>query len=104
MITKISNDDFSAVKASKLAIVDFNATWCGPCKMLAPVIDDLAGEYAGKIDFYSLDIDENPGLTAEFGIQGVPTLIMFKSGVKADMIVGFNPKPILKQRFDAFLG
>ena len=104
MITKISNDDFSAVKASALAVVDFNATWCGPCKMLAPVIDALAAEYEGKIDFYSLDIDENPGLTAQFGIQGVPTLIMFKNGEKADSIVGFNPKPILKQRFDAFMG
>ncbi len=103
MLTNIENNDFTAVQNAEYALVDFNATWCGPCKMLAPIIDELAEDYADKVEFFSLDVDENPVLAAQFNIMGVPSLILFKKGEKAGMSVGFKPKAALADWIDSLL-
>jgi thioredoxin 1 len=76
------------VKSNKLLIVDFWAPWCGPCKMFSPVIDQLAAEYAGKITFAKLNIDENPRTASEFGVMSIPTVLIMKNGKLVDQIVG----------------
>ena len=96
MITKISNDDFSAVKASKLAIVDFNATWCGPCKMLAPTIAKIAEEKVGSVKVCKLDVDEEPEIAAQYGISSIPTLKVFVNGEVVRSSVGVQPKSAIE--------
>ena len=96
MVKKISGAGFSQAEASHVAVVDFSATWCGPCKMLAPVLDELSEEMAGKADFYQVDVDENPDLAVRFGISSIPAVLIMKDGVKADMQVGFQPKELIK--------
>ena len=93
MITKVSNNDLTAVNAAPVALVDFSATWCGPCKMLAPIVDELEG----KVQVFSVDIDENPALAQKFRIEGVPTLVLLKDGKLASQSVGFKPKPMVSQ-------
>lgn len=81
---------------SKHTIVDFNATWCGPCRMLAPILDSLSVENAGNINFYSVDIDENPQLAAALGIQSIPTLLFIPAEGQPRMAVGFFPREALQ--------
>lgn len=95
MISKLKNNDFSTVLKSPIAAVDFSASWCGPCKMLAPVIDELSEEIS-DVDFFTCDIDENNILASSFGISSVPTVILFKNGKAKAMTVGFKPKSELK--------
>ena len=92
MVQKIINNDLSAAYASKLALVDFNATWCGPCQMLHPVLEEMSEELAGKVDIYSVDVDQNGRLAEEFSIMNIPAVAVLKDGVKVDMTVGFLPK------------
>lgn len=73
-------------------LVDFWATWCGPCQVMGPVIDALAGEYEGKIKIMKLNVDENPQTPAQYGVRGIPTLIIFKGGSESQRIVGAQPK------------
>src|SRR5512137_2489246 len=73
-------------------LVDFWATWCGPCQVMGPVIDALAGEYEGKVKIMKLNVDENPQTPAQYGVRGIPTLIIFKGGAEAQRIVGASPK------------
>lgn len=73
-------------------LVDFWATWCGPCQVMGPVIDALAGEYEGRVKIMKLNVDENPQTPAQFGVRGIPTLIIFKGGAEAQRIVGASPK------------
>ncbi|MBQ7266271.1 MAG: thioredoxin [Firmicutes bacterium] len=100
MIETIKNNDFSKVEASKVSVVDFSATWCGPCKMLAPVFHEIAEEYE-NVDFYSCDVDENNELAAKFGIMSVPTLMVFEKGKAVDSLSGFRPKEQLKDWIDS---
>jgi len=84
-------------------VVDFWAPWCGPCRMMAPVIDQLADEYDGRITFAKVNTDENPSVPGKLGIRGIPTLIVYVGGEEADRMVGFSPKPVLKRKLDAVL-
>ena len=77
---------------NKIVLVDFFATWCGPCKMIAPLIEQVAEEYAGKAAVAKIDVDEEPDLAAEFGIASIPTVILFKDGQPMNVEVGARPK------------
>ena len=96
MVKKIENNDMNEALGSSLALVDFSATWCGPCKMLAPVLEEISDELAGKLDFFNADVDENDELALKYGIQNIPALVIFKNGEIADRSVGFQSKEKLK--------
>lgn len=84
-------------------LVDFWADWCGPCKMIAPVVEELAEEYDGKFAFAKLDVDSNPQTALTFGIRSIPALLLFKNGVVAETVVGAVPKAVLKRKIDKVL-
>ena len=91
------------VNSSPVAMVDFWATWCGPCKMLAPVIDSIAGKYGDKAVIAKVDVDANPGLAAKYGVMSIPTVIFFKDGKEIDRKVGVQPAGVYTQTLDANL-
>ena len=84
-------------------LVDFWATWCGPCRMIAPVLEQLADEYEGQIKVTKLDVDQNPNTAMQYGVQSLPTLILFKDGKLVDRIIGFMPKERLRQKIQPHL-
>ena len=104
-IKHLSDADFQdeVKNATVPMLVDFWAPWCGPCRMVAPVIEQLAEEYAGRITFAKVNTDENPTTPSELGIRGIHTLIVYVDGEEADRMVGFSPKPALKKKLDAVL-
>jgi thioredoxin 1 len=85
-------------------LVDFWAEWCGPCKMLAPILDELAAEYEGRVRFGKVNIDEHGPLAAQFNIQSIPTLLLFDEGQVAEQLVGLRSKKDLKTRLDRVAG
>ena len=102
MVTKISNNDLSQAKAQGVAVLDFSATWCGPCQMLAPVLHELADEVGSKAAFYSIDVDENRQLATEYGISSIPCLVVLKNGQESARSVGFLPKQALQDMLDKY--
>jgi thioredoxin 1 len=86
------NFDDEVIKSDLPVLVDFTATWCGPCKAIAPLVDQIADEYQGKAKIGKLDIDDSPGIAQRYGIRGVPTLYVFKGGQVVDKVVGAVPK------------
>ena len=103
MLTTVKNNDLSAAKSQPLAVVDFNATWCGPCRMLAPIVDQLADELDDRAEFYSVDVDENNALAQQFGISSIPCLVVLKNGVPVVQAVGFRPKSAVRAMIEKYL-
>jgi thioredoxin 1 len=99
-----NNFDQIVLQAKTPVLVDFWANWCGPCRMVAPVVEELAGEYDGRISFTKLDVDQNPKTAGKYGIMSIPTLLIFKDGNPVSNIVGFRPKTDLKRSLDEVLG
>ena len=95
--------DQTVIKSQMPVLVDFWAPWCGPCRMVAPVVEELSGEYDGKVSFVKVNVDDNPQVASQFGVMSIPTLILFKDGKPATTVVGFRPKAELKKSLDAAL-
>ena len=95
MVKKVDQSQFDEVRKSKAAVVDFSATWCGPCQMLAPILDELSGE-VDSVDFYNVDVDENHDLEREFRIMNIPAVVALKDGQIVGQQIGFVPKEDLK--------
>src|SRR3989338_7294385 len=90
------NFEKEVIGGPRPALVDFWATWCAPCRALAPIIEQLAETYAGKVDVYKMDVDSNPETPGKFGIRGIPTVILFKGGKAVDQVVGAVPRDQLE--------
>ncbi len=98
-----SNFDQMVLQSKTPVLVDFWAAWCGPCRMVAPLVEELAGEYEGKVTMVKLNVDENPQIASQYGIMSIPTLSIFKDGAPVSNIVGFRPKAELQRSLDAVL-
>jgi thioredoxin 1 len=98
------NFDTSVLQSGEPVLVDFWAEWCGPCKRLAPTIDALAADYAGKVRIGKLNVDDNPNTTVKFQIRGIPAVLLFKNGEVVESVVGLAPKEDFKKVIDKHLG
>ena len=104
-VLEVTTDKWESevLKASGLVMIDFWAVWCGPCRIIAPAVEELSKEYTGKVKFLKLNTDENPDIASRYKILGIPTLMFFRDGQKIDQIVGAIPKPQLKAKIDSLL-
>ena len=98
-----SNFEELVIKSDKPVLVDFWAEWCGPCRMIAPLVHELADEYNGKAVFGKVDVDNNVGISSKYGIRNIPTILFFKNGEIADKQVGAVPKKVLAEKIDKLL-
>ena len=103
---EVTDGDFETkvVKADQPVLVDFWAPWCGPCRAVAPVVEQLAEEYAGKVGFAKLNTDDNQRTAMKYGVMAIPTLLLFRGGNEVARIVGVQPKAKLKQQIDSAVG
>lgn len=95
--------DESVLKADLPVLVDFWAPWCGPCRMVAPVVEELAEDFEGRVAFVKLNVDNSPRVASQYGIMSIPTLMLFKAGKPVDTIIGFRPKGELQKSLEAAL-
>jgi thioredoxin 1 len=104
-ILEVTDDSFDSeiINSDIPAMVDFWAEWCGPCKMVGPVVEELAGEYTGKIKMAKMDVDKNRQTPAKFGIRNIPTLILFKGGEVVNTIIGAQPKSSIEEHLKKLL-
>lgn len=101
---KINNKaEFDAIKNNGVVLVDFYADWCGPCKMLGPVLEELAGEYEGKANIVKVNVDEVSELASEYGVMSIPNMFFIKNGEVVKQVVGYQPKAGLKQVLDSLI-
>ena len=98
-----ANFDQEVIKSDIPVLVDFWAVWCGPCKMIAPIVEELSAEYQGKVKIGKLDVDNNPNVSMTYGIRSIPTLLIFRDGKIADQIIGAVPKQAIAQKLDSQL-
>jgi thioredoxin 1 len=98
-----ANFENDVIKSELPTLVDFWAPWCGPCRMVKPIVEELSEEYAGKVNFMKMDTDENPQIPTKYGIRSIPSLLIFQGGELKGTIVGFRPKSDLKKRIDEAL-
>jgi thioredoxin 1 len=104
-LTEIGEEAFKTdvLGSPQPVLVDFSATWCGPCKALAPTLDQLAAEYQGRVRMFKVDVDNSTGLASEYGVMSVPTLLFFNKGEIADQTIGAVPKESIKRTLDKLL-
>ena len=105
-VNKFTDDNFDSevVKSGVPVLVDFWAEWCGPCRLMGPILDELAPVYAGKLKIGKLNVDENQNAPSNFGVMNIPTMILFKSGKEAERIIGAMSKTDLQKKIDKALG
>lgn len=104
MVKKINEVQFEEeAKKSAVAVVDFSATWCGPCRMLAPVVEKISETLAGKVDFYNVDVDDAPELAAAYRVMSVPCLVLMKNGEFVDQSIGFKPEAAIQGWIESHL-
>ncbi len=104
-IREIDGPDFASqvLQAERPVLVDFSAVWCGPCKMLEPVVEELAAEWDGKMEVVKIDVDHNPDVAGMFMVMGVPTLLLFKEGKPVERLVGYQPKERIVKKLSPHL-
>lgn len=104
-IINVSDSNFDSIilKSDMPALVDFWASWCAPCKAIAPVVDEMAAQYSGKVRVAKMNVDDNPATPGKYGVRGIPTLILFKNGKIVDQLVGAVPKGQIKELIDKAL-
>ena len=105
MVTEVTDQDFeeAVIKSTLPVLVDLWAPWCGPCRMVAPVVDKLAEKHQGKFKFYRLNVDENSQTASKYGVMSIPTLIFFKDGKAVDTVIGAVPERVLQSKIDDLL-
>lgn len=103
MVQKMSTQEFEQMNKEGLVLIDFSAGWCGPCQMIAPVLEKVSEEYEGKVAFCNVDVDENPDLAGKYSVQSIPALVLLKNGEMAEMEVGFQPEDGIKEFLDKYL-
>ena len=104
MEVKITSENFESLKnGAQPLVVDFWATWCGPCRMVAPIIEELSKEYDGKVVIGKCDVEDNEDIAAEFGIRNIPTILFFKNGEVVDKIIGAQPKAKIEEKIQTLL-
>jgi thioredoxin 1 len=105
MVKQYGDNDFSqeVETSSGVVVVDFWASWCGPCKMIAPIIEELSEEYSGKAEFGKVNVDDNPQLSSKYRVLSIPTLLVFNNGTVVETLVGFRPKQELKALIEKYI-
>ena len=103
--SQITDDQFESevIKSSTPVLVDFWAEWCGPCKAIAPTLEEIAGDYDGRLKVVKVDVDENRQSATQYGIRSIPSLLLFKDGAEVDRIIGALPKQQLMEKIDSHL-